>query len=267
MNFAKSSKQRPQFEILEAKQLLAANVLTSVAGGSETANPTAIYAEEPLSTGAPVRSGLNRLEHGPGLHDSIHCPLDIAGGTMSTNRSGLNNQNWDIAIEKWDEPEKYCIAGGRVSTDRSGLNRLEHGPGLHDSVVLENQNFIAKDNPDDVIKVSIPTLTQKFSEMYTGSSRSYENVFGPVSFDNSIEVWINKGTLPKASAYGLDPGPITMRLTSGRAGSNPTPHPMPVPELVDPCHKDGLDPGSITMRLADGRAGSNRLEHGPGLHD
>ena len=69
MNFVKSSKRRPQFEILEAKQLLAADVLTSVPGGSETENLTAIHAEEPLLTGAPVRSGLNRLEHGPGLHD------------------------------------------------------------------------------------------------------------------------------------------------------------------------------------------------------
>jgi hypothetical protein len=68
-NFVKSSKRRSQFEILKTKQLLAADVLTIGAGGSETENLTAIHAEEPLSTGTPGRAGSNHLEHGPGLHD------------------------------------------------------------------------------------------------------------------------------------------------------------------------------------------------------
>ena len=87
LTFVKSSKRRPQFEILEVKQLLAADVLTSVAGGSETANLTAIHAEEPLSIGVLGRSGLNRLEHGPGLHDSVHCLTRI---TLSTGRLSSN---------------------------------------------------------------------------------------------------------------------------------------------------------------------------------
>ena len=42
--------------------------------------------------------------------------------------------------------------------------------------------------------------------------------------------------------------PDSMRPVFGRSDSNPTPHPMPVPELSD----------SVSMR---------HLEHGPGLHD
>ena len=199
MNFVKSSKRRPQFEILEAKQLFAADVLTSGAGGSETANLTAIHAEELLSTGAPVRPGLNRLEHGPGLHDSVHC-----------------------------------LTGITPSTVRPGLNRLEHGPGLHDSVHC------------------LTGIT-----LSTGRSSS-----NPTPHPMPVPELVDACHKDR-----LNPEPITMRMVTGKAASNPTPHPMPVPELVDACHKDSLDPESITMRMADGRAGSNRLEHGPGLHD
>ncbi len=141
MNFLKSSKRRPQFEILEAKQLLAADVLTSVAGGSETENLTAIHAEEPLLTGAPVRSGLNRLEHGPGLHDSVHCLTRI---TLSTGRSNSNPTPHPMPVpELVDACHKDSLDPGpigldpgpittRLVTGRAGSNRLEHGPGLHD---------------------------------------------------------------------------------------------------------------------------------------
>jgi len=100
-------------------------------------------------------------------------------------------------------------------SDSVSKRRLEHGPGLHDSVF----DSVMVINPDSMR----PTDAQ----------------------------WIGISPIPTPTPGGgsvMVLNPDSMRPIDTPEGSNPTPHPMPVPELSDSVSR-------------------NRLEHGPGLLD
>ena len=100
-------------------------------------------------------------------------------------------------------------------SDSVSKRRLEHGPGLANSV-LDSVMVI---NPDSMRPIDAQ--------------------------------WIGISPIPTPTPGGgsvMVLNPDSMRPADNPEGSNPTPHPMPVPELSD----------SVSKR---------RLEHGPGLHD
>ena len=77
----------------------------------------------------------NRLEHGPGMHDSVHC-------TVSDTMQSAGSSNDPVFLR--DQAQVDAVMGEDLfprggDNDFNDLvagrcNRLEHGPGLHDSI-------------------------------------------------------------------------------------------------------------------------------------
>ena len=125
-------------------------------------------------------------------------------------------------------------------SDSVSKRRLEHGPGLANSV-LDSVMVI---NPDSMrptansFRGCLPTDPCQLRGQTIGKADSFFDIFTELS---------RVGDEPRdivGSAQVVNPD--SMRPADNPEGSNPTPHPMPVPELSD----------SVSKR---------RLEHGPGL--
>jgi hypothetical protein len=97
------------------------------------------------------------LEHGPGMHDSVHC---IVGGTMcSASTSGTQIYFTHHANIDW--------LWGQVIA-----NGLEHGPGMHDSILVlqgETQNQC---------QGACYIVSEPAGQVYTAQGQSNESIWG-----------------------------------------------------------------------------------------
>jgi hypothetical protein len=264
MSFSKYNKVRGKFESLETRQLFAADL----AGGAVVDAPA-------TADSAPVATASDRCEA-----PSVRLQLGGIANQMSLmqrfsyNGTTMRKNDTSVAGDQYQTDTCHVDEYGTISMtfksdlaardgiqqvsnqvpnadDQVGFNPQPQPPG-NDWVIVGNPSLQEQPGSDGFWVAPSPEAAAvvELSNQIDADSGDNINQLGDIKGEATDKDHITAQNI-KGSAVvrtQLEHGPGLHDSVHCLVGSNPTPHPMPVPGRF----QEGL---------------GNQLEHGPGLHD